>query len=166
MRSRESVAAMFSLGVNRLVLGTRGLDEEFLSSLVREHGEKIAVSVDVRQGKVQAEGWTRGTEMRLEELCGRVAPLGLRYLIYTDIARDGALAGPNLAALEGVLAQAGPVQVILSGGISSLEDVKAVSRIRASNFYGAIVGRALYEGRFQLKDALRVVDGACHESGS
>ena len=157
LRTLEGIEEVLSLGVARVILGTKALDSDFVVSVLSKYGEKIAVSLDAKEGKVQVQGWTQESPMSPSEVLEKLQKLGLRFLIYTNIARDGTMQGPDISGLEGILESAGNIQVILSGGISSLKDLARISSIPHNSFYGVIVGRALYERKFSVADALEVV---------
>jgi phosphoribosylformimino-5-aminoimidazole carboxamide ribotide isomerase len=151
LRSLERVREGLDLGVSRLVLGTAAaIDENFVPAAVEIAGSpRLAVGVDARHGMVAVRGWTETPSVRAEELAERVVRDGITTLIYTDVTRDGTMQGPDLAgALQLQLRGA---RIIASGGISSLEDIRAVC---AGGLAGVIVGRALYEGRIELREAL------------
>ncbi len=151
LRTLDLVREGLDLGVARLVLGTAAaMDETFVPAAVELAGSpRLAVGVDARGGLVAVRGWTETSTLGVEELAERVVRDGITTLIYTDVTRDGTMRGPDLAgALQLQLMGA---RVIASGGISSLDDVRAVC---AGGLAGAIVGRALYEGRIELREAL------------
>ena len=151
-RSVELVRRGVELGVSRVVVGTAAaLDPDFLTAVAAAvPTERIAVGVDARDGRVAVRGWTETSTLAAVELAGRALAAGIRTLIYTDVARDGMLQGPDVpGALR--LQQEG-ASVIVSGGVSSLADLQ---RAAEAGLSGAIVGRALYEGRFDLPQALR-----------
>ena len=151
LRSLDRVREALDLGVARLVLGTAAAtDESFVPSAVEMAGSpRLAVGVDGRAGLVAVRGWTETSTLRVEDLAQRVVRDGITTLIYTDVTRDGTLQGPDIAgALQLQLMGA---RVIASGGISSLDDIRAVC---AAGLAGVIVGRAFYEGRIELREAL------------
>jgi phosphoribosylformimino-5-aminoimidazole carboxamide ribotide isomerase len=158
LRSLDALERAFSLGVERAVLGTVALrDPAIVREAARRFPERIAVGIDTKEGKVAVEGWTSASDARAVELARRFEDAGVAALIHTDIARDGMLAGPNLdATLE--LADAVAIPVILSGGVSSEEDVLRAARHAARGLAGAIVGRALYTGSLDLARALARVE--------
>jgi phosphoribosylformimino-5-aminoimidazole carboxamide ribotide isomerase len=142
------------LGVDRIVVGTAAaMDPGFLAALASAVPvERLAAGVDVRDGKVAVRGWTQASELTAAELAARALAAGIETLIYTDVARDGMLQGPDVPGALSL--QRGRARVIVSGGVSSLADVR---RIAVAGLAGAIVGRALYEGRFDLPEALETV---------
>ncbi|MCL1887406.1 MAG: 1-(5-phosphoribosyl)-5-[(5-phosphoribosylamino)methylideneamino]imidazole-4-carboxamide isomerase [Kiritimatiellaeota bacterium] len=153
LRSDADVEALLALGVARAILGTRALgDPDALARLVARHPGRVAVGIDARDGLVQVKGWVETSAVRATDLAARVAGLGAVTLIHTDTATDGMLAGPNLAALDAVCAAAPGCPVIASGGVSSAAHVRALSGLRRANLFGAIVGKALYDGKTTLAE--------------
>jgi phosphoribosylformimino-5-aminoimidazole carboxamide ribotide isomerase len=151
IRSLEALDAVLRLGIARAVLGTAAvIDPEIVPAAVAAAGgEKIAVGLDTKAGLVAIRGWVETTELYVDDVCRRVLGDGVRTVIYTDVSRDGMLTGPDL---EGALRlQRLGAAVIASGGVSSVRDLEAV---RDAGLAGAIVGRALYEGKFTLEEAL------------
>jgi phosphoribosylformimino-5-aminoimidazole carboxamide ribotide isomerase len=145
----------FSAGVNRAILGTVALrDPELVISAVARWGDRIAVALDARDGRLATDGWLGQTDARAVEVAQRLARSRVRHFVYTDIRRDGTLTGPNLQGLSELIDQV-EADVIASGGIASLEDITAVASIGAS---GAIIGRALYDGRIDLAEAVALVE--------
>lgn len=153
LRRDEDVRSMLEAGVARVILGTRAMDDEAaLRRLVGRHGgARVAVGIDARDGWVQVKGWVETTGVRAVDLARRVAALGVATVIYTDTATDGMLSGPNLAAVES-LCRAAACDVIASGGIGSPSDLCALAALRLPNLVGAIVGKALYDGRATLAE--------------
>lgn len=153
IRSREVVQRYVDAGVARVILGTAAVtDPALLASLVREYGEKIAVSVDIKDGFVAIRGWTQQSSLTAEAMCSRLVDAGVKTVICTDVSRDGAMRGTN-RALYAQLSRAYPLDFIASGGVSSLEDVKALA---AMDLYGAIIGKAYYTGAIDLREAIEV----------
>ncbi len=158
MRTRAIVERALAAGVSRVVIGTRAAESaEFVGGLVAEFGSKIAVGLDAKNGQVAVKGWVDTTGTGALALARQMDALGVATLIYTDIGTDGMLTGPNLAAQEAMCAAVG-AQVIASGGVSQLADVKALGALarRQINLHGVIIGKALYEKRLTLTDARRV----------
>jgi phosphoribosylformimino-5-aminoimidazole carboxamide ribotide isomerase len=156
LRALESVAALFDLGIDRAILGTAALkDRDFLRACLARWGDKIAVGLDARNGLVATDGWLETSTTSALTLARELAADGVARFIYTDIARDGMLTGPNLNSLA-QLQQAITQPVIASGGVSSLADLRALAALRVE---GAIVGRALYTGEVNLPEAISAVEG-------
>jgi phosphoribosylformimino-5-aminoimidazole carboxamide ribotide isomerase len=154
LRSLNSLEEAFAAGITRAVVGTAAIEEAgFLASACRRFPGRIALGIDARDGKVAVRGWAEGTEIPATELAQRWADLPLGAVIYTDIGRDGMLAGPNLEALR-QMTRATPHPVIASGGIATLDDVKRLAALGPSRVMGALIGKALYEGRFSLMEAI------------
>jgi phosphoribosylformimino-5-aminoimidazole carboxamide ribotide isomerase len=153
-RSLDRVRLGIGLGADRIVIGTAAaMDPGFLAAAAAEFpAERLAVGVDARDGRVAVRGWTETSTLTAVDLASRALDSGIATLIYTDVARDGMLQGPDIPGAQ-VLQHQG-ARVIASGGISSLDDLR---RIAAAGLAGAIVGRALYEGRFDLPAALDAV---------
>jgi phosphoribosylformimino-5-aminoimidazole carboxamide ribotide isomerase len=151
LRSAAHVAAALERGVARVVVGTAAIREPGLVAvLTATYGDRIAVGLDARDGKLAAAGWLDQTDLRAVDVARRLHAAGVRHFICTDIRRDGTLIGPNLGALDELIAIAGHA-VIASGGIGGPDDVDAVRDLGAG---GVIVGRALYDGRFDLTGAI------------
>ncbi len=155
LRDISAVEAAFGAGVDRVVLGTAALrDPELVRSAARRFPGRIAVGLDAKDGRVSVEGWLETGEATVIEIAKRFEDAGVAALVHTDIARDGMLAGPNLEA-SAELADAVSIPVIVSGGMSSEDDLVAAARESARGIAGAIVGRALYTGAIDLSSALR-----------
>ncbi len=157
IRDRAGIEAWLEAGVARVVLGTVALrDPALVIAACREHPGRIAVGIDARGGKVAVEGWAETAEITAEELALKFEDAGVAALVFTDIDRDGALHGPNLAATA-ALARRLSTPVIASGGVASLDDLKAIAGLAGDGVAGAIVGRALYDGRVDAAEAARVL---------
>ena len=154
LRSLEAVATAFEAGATHAVVGTAAVqDTAFLASLVREFGaDRVTLALDARGGRVVTHGWTRTTGEDVVSLARRVHTLGVSEILYTDVARDGMLSGPDLDTL-GRLAGVG-VSVLASGGVASVADIHSLARLRKPAITGVIVGKALYEKRMSLPDAI------------
>ncbi len=146
LRTDADIRQMLDAGVSRVILGTRACaDPQALASLVKLFGDRIAVGIDARNGKVQVKGWVETTDTLAVDLAVKVASAGVQTLIYTDTATDGMLTGPNLEGVK-ALCRAVKAHVIASGGISKCEDIAALAALALPNLEGVIVGKALYEG--------------------
>jgi phosphoribosylformimino-5-aminoimidazole carboxamide ribotide isomerase len=141
----------FGAGIDRAILGTVALrDPELIISAVSRWGDRIAVALDARDGRLATDGWLGQTDSGAVEVAQRLAQSRVRHFVYTDIRRDGTLSGPNLKGLSELI-ESVEADVIASGGIASLDDIKAVASVGAT---GAIIGRALYDGRIDLAEAV------------
>ena len=153
VRSLDTAEYYFSCGVDRVILGTAAVtDPAFLEAAVKEYGEKIAVGADVKDGEIAIRGWTEKSGVKLDDFMRRMVELGVGCVIVTDISKDGAMKGTN-RELYRELSEKYGVPVTASGGVSDLSDVIA---LRELNLYGAIIGRAYYNGAIDLKEAIRV----------
>jgi len=151
MRTEKAVAETLALGVDRVILGTVAVEDFALTErLAKKYGDKLAVGVDVRNGFVAVRGWKQLTPVDGYAFCRKLANAGISTVIYTDIGRDGLLAGANLDAYEQLQAIRG-LNVVASGGVSAVEELAA---LRELGLYGAIVGKALYAGKITLEQAL------------
>lgn len=159
LRTLENVRAVLDAGATRAIVGTKAAhDDAFVGELVRTFGsEKIAVGIDAKDGFVAVKGWVDVTTRRASELAGTAATLGVQTIIYTDIATDGMLKGPNFPALEAML-QSTSARVIASGGVARREDILQLRALAGTfpNLDGAIVGKAIYEKRVDLPDLLKI----------
>lgn len=152
IRTEETIRRLLELGVARLVVGTQALRQpEWFCQMCRRFPGKLVLAVDARQGRVATEGWLQTSEVSALELARRYESLPLAAIVYTDIAADGMLAGPNFSAMA-EMQQAVRLPVIASGGVTTVEDV---ARLAAIPMAGCIIGRALYEGTLTLPEALR-----------
>lgn len=155
LRHMTDIEKILSLGVSRVVLGTKAMDKAFLEGVILKFKDKIAVGLDVRRDQVKTAGWLRHGDMTIHEALPLFNDLRVSTLIYTDIERDGVLQGPNFEKLSMVLEHS-KARVILSGGVSQISDIEKCRAIKAENFEGVIIGKALYDKRFQLADAVRL----------
>jgi phosphoribosylformimino-5-aminoimidazole carboxamide ribotide isomerase len=159
LRDQATIAVWLAAGVDRLVVGTRALeDPEWFSRMARAYPGRLLLGLDAREGRVAIAGWQEVSTTLALELALKFDHLPLAGVIYTDIARDGTLEGPNLAAIA-TLARSVRTPVIASGGVGALSDLE---RLAALPIASCIVGRALYEGRFTLGEAIRRVADRCH----
>ncbi len=150
LRTDQDIETILGLGVDRVILGTRACSSpETLEQLVQRYGDRLAVGIDARDGWIQVKGWTETTGLKATELAARMSDIGVKTIIYTDTARDGMLRGVNAEGMAAVC-EATAHHVIAAGGISSAEDIKALADLTKPNLAGAIVGKALYEGRVKI----------------
>ena len=151
IRTEEAIDRYLSLGAGRVILGTVAVtDYPFMERMVRKYGDRIAVGVDTRDGYVATDGWLKTSRLEGVEFCRRLRESGVKTVIYTDISRDGKMQGTNLAIYER-LGALGGLQIVASGGISRLEEIEKLRSL----VYGAILGKALYLGAIDLREALR-----------
>jgi len=154
IRSETSVKILLDTGINRVIVGTKALKEpKWFKELVYANAQKIVLGLDGREGMIATEGWTQTSKMTVMDMAQQVNDWPLAAIVYTDIARDGMLTGPNIKSTLS-LAENCQVPVIASGGVGSLEDIWQLAKLPIA---GIIVGRALYEEKFTLEEALKVV---------
>jgi len=157
LRDAAAVDAVLTAGAERVVIGTAALrDPEFLDAVLEKHDDRVVVSVDAKEGRVALQGWTEASEEGVVEAVAALSARGALRFLCTAIEVDGTMAGPALDELRRIAA-ATKAQVIASGGVGSLADLVALANVDAANLEGAIVGRALYERRFTVADALAVL---------
>lgn len=155
LRSLADLDTVLAAGAARVILGTAALQDGLLAEALARFGDRIVAALDARDGRVVTEGWQYASRASVVETARRLAAAGVRRFVYTDVARDGMLAGPNMRGLAAVVA-ASRVPVVLSGGIATLDHLR---RAEAAGADGAIMGRALYDGRFTLAEAVAAAAG-------
>ncbi len=155
VRNIERVKKYIDIGVDRVIIGTAAVtDPDFLREAVRLYGEKIVVGVDVKDGYVAIKGWLEVSEVSCNDFCEYLSSLGVKTVICTDISKDGMMSGTNLELYRDLNERFG-MNIIASGGVSTLDDVRALGKM---NMYGAILGKALYTGAVKLTDAVRAAE--------
>lgn len=151
IREMKNIDSYLSEGVSRVILGSAAINNpQLVKEAVKKYGDKIAVGIDANEGMVAAEGWTQMSSVNYLELGKRMDALGVQYIIFTDISRDGTLSGPNFTQLD-LLNRAVSCNVIASGGVSSLKDIVTLADLQ---LYGAICGKAIYSGSLSLSQAI------------
>jgi phosphoribosylformimino-5-aminoimidazole carboxamide ribotide isomerase len=160
LRSDEAIDSAVAAGAARVILGTAAFrDPELLERAVRDHGERVVVSVDTRGGRVATAGWTETTELSAAEVIDRLTAAGVRNFVYTNVDRDGLLEGPDVDELAALAANVRG-NLIYSGGIGAVADLEALASIGAPSLEGVIVGKALYERRFSVGAGQAALDAA------
>ena len=153
IRSMETIKTYLDAGVKRVILGTAAVtDEDFLYRATRAFGERVAVGADIKDGKIAIRGWTETSDLSPDAFCRRMQQLGVETVICTDVSKDGAMQGAN-HALYRMLSDEFDMQIVASGGVSSIEDVR---RLADLGLYGAIIGKAYYTGAINLAEAIEV----------
>lgn len=158
IRSLERIVELLDLGVERVILGTAAVrNPNLVHQAVERFGEAIVVGIDAKDGQVAVQGWAERTEMKVLELALKMKEVGVKHLVFTDISRDGMLQGPNIQSTV-ELARVSGLQVVASGGVSTLEDITLLQEeaMRGVPIEGAIIGKALYSGAITLSEAIRV----------
>ncbi|MCE5217365.1 1-(5-phosphoribosyl)-5-[(5-phosphoribosylamino)methylideneamino]imidazole-4-carboxamide isomerase [bacterium] len=154
LRTRDDVARVLDLGVKWAIMGTSALSKpQELKRCLKEFGDRITVGIDARDGRVAVQGWTETSDVSALDLARKMEELGVRRIIFTDIATDGMLAGPNVESTR-ALAEAVSVDIIASGGVTTLNDLRVLKALEPLGVVGAIVGRALYSGTIDLAEAI------------
>lgn len=153
IRSSEDIKARLEAGVSRVIIGTKAVsDSEFVKNAVREYGDKIVIGIDAKDGMAAVEGWEKTSDLKAVEFAKKMESLGVKTIVYTDIATDGTLKGPNLAAME-EMANKTSLDVIASGGVGNISHVEA---LKNTGVEGVIIGRALYTGGVDLEEAVKI----------
>ena len=153
IRNMDTVDQYLSVGASRVILGTAAVtDEEFLRTALAKYGEKIAVGADIADGKIAIRGWVEKSEYTVDEFFGKMQALGVRTIICTDISKDGAMKGANVALYK-ELGEKYSIDLVASGGVSTIQDVVALAQ---NGTYGAIIGKAYYIGAIDLQEAIEV----------
>ena len=155
IRNIETVRRYLDMGVGRVIIGTAAVkDPEFLKEAVKEYGERIAVGIDIKDGMVAIKGWTEISDMSCNDFCRMLEEIGVTTVICTDISKDGMMSGTNLELYRG-LNRDFSIRIIASGGVSTLDDVRALKEMKV---FGAILGKALYTGAIELSEAVRIAE--------
>ena len=155
IRNEETIENVLAAGVDRVVLGTSALDEGFVKRMGWRFGKKIVVGIDAKDGILRTKGWIQKTNFKAVDFVKRLEDTGIGGIIYTDISRDGMLEGPNIAELEAML-KATSLEIVASGGVSTLEDITELKSLESLGLVGVIIGKALYEGKIDLAQAIRL----------
>ncbi len=156
-RSMPAIDSAFEAGVDRVILGTAAVhNPELVTQAIGKYGSKIAVSIDVSEEFVAVSGWKEISAVRFEDLAKRMIGMGVKCLLFTDTRKDGTMTGPNLAGIRLFLSAAEGAEVIVSGGISSIDDVIQLRELEVRGLSGIIIGKALYDRQMTLQDAIRV----------
>jgi phosphoribosylformimino-5-aminoimidazole carboxamide ribotide isomerase len=160
LRTVEAVREALRAGAERAIVGTAAFkDIDFLDDIVAAFGPRIVVAVDTKDGMIATEGWTQTTELPVVDAIGRLTSRGVRSFVFTDVSRDGKLTGPDLEAVKKV-ADAVRGRFIYSGGIGSLDHLRALARLRRVNMAGVIAGKSLYEKKFTVAEGQAALDSA------
>ncbi len=158
IRTIERIEKYVNIGVDRVILGTAAVtDPEFLENAVRRFGEKVVVGVDIKDGYVAIKGWTEVSELSCMDFCQKLEDLGVKTVICTDISKDGMMSGTNRELYRELYSKFG-LNIVASGGVSSMDDVEALSKM---GIFGAIVGKALYTGAIDLSTAICLAKSVC-----
>jgi len=158
IRDIDSIKMVLDAGVEKVVIGTKALDKGFIDEAVKKYKDNIVIGLDARDGMVCTKGWITKTEIASADLAKALEGYGISTINYTDISRDGMLEGPNIDSLKKML-DATTMNIVASGGISSIKDIEKLISIKSERLVGAIIGKALYEKKIDLKEAMEVCRG-------
>ncbi len=151
IRSMRDIEQRIDAGVSRVIIGTAAVNNpEFVKEAVRVYGDKIAVGIDASKGMVATDGWEKISDVPAIVLCKKMAEIGVKTVVYTDISKDGMMSGPNIESTKELVEQSG-INIIASGGVSTMSDLEGVESINAQ---GVIIGKALYQGALDLKEVI------------
>jgi len=157
VRSIKMISELLDSGVQRVILGTKAAsDVKFLKQAWKKFGEKIIVSIDAKCGKVLTKGWNCTVAKTTLGFAKELKQIGFQQLIYTDISKDGTLSGPNISGIKELIRETG-LKVIASGGVANLKDLVKLKKLQKNGCSGVIIGKALYEGKFTLVEALKLI---------
>ncbi|MDI6783675.1 MAG: 1-(5-phosphoribosyl)-5-[(5-phosphoribosylamino)methylideneamino]imidazole-4-carboxamide isomerase [bacterium] len=158
IRDLATILQVLNQGIQRVVLGTVAYSyAEMVEEAANRYGDRIAVGIDARHGRVMIKGWLVKTDIPAFDLANRIAKSGVKTIIYTDISKDGMLEGPNLRAIKNLACNV-KIKLIASGGISSVKDIQNLKELGCPNLIGAIVGKAIYDGQVRLEDAIKIAE--------
>jgi len=155
IRDEAAIKTMLDIGVARVVIGTKALDSKFLEAVAKRFKDKVIVSIDAKEGMVHSKGWVFKTKVSAIELAKEAEHLGIKRINYTDISKDGTLEGPNIKSLQNLLKSTN-IDIVASGGISTIDDVKNLKPLEKDGLVGVIIGKALYENTIDFKEAMKV----------
>jgi phosphoribosylformimino-5-aminoimidazole carboxamide ribotide isomerase len=157
IRNIGNVMNLFAAGIDRIIIGTAAIeDPEFLTYACRTYPGKVLIGIDAKEGMVAIKGWEEVTSLSAKDLVRRLEIFGVAGIVYTDIARDGMLSGPNIDATRAIV-ESVKIPVIASGGVSCIDDIKNLMKIQ--NLWGVITGKAIYSGSMDLKEAIQIAGG-------
>ncbi|MBF0484029.1 MAG: 1-(5-phosphoribosyl)-5-[(5-phosphoribosylamino)methylideneamino]imidazole-4-carboxamide isomerase [Candidatus Omnitrophica bacterium] len=152
IRTKDDIKSLIDGGISRVILGTKVIqDLDFLREIIAIWGDKIAVSLDCHNGMVAKHGWAETSDIIATDFVKKLQTIGVKWIIFTDIARDGMLTGPNIAALKALAESVQGVNIIASGGVSCIDDIKQIKTLESKGVVGVITGKAIYEGKIDLK---------------
>lgn len=165
IRTMETIEMLLNLGVNRVILGTAAISHlSLVSEVVERYGERIMVGIDSKNGQVAIKGWADTVAKTYLELGREIKSLGVKQVVFTDTRRDGTFKGPNLESSVKLARESG-LEVIVSGGVASLEDIKRIGDLKEPGIAGVIIGKALYAGKLDLPEAIKIGKGEMDDAG-
>lgn len=158
LRDKDTIKKALDIGIARVIIGTRAVDRNFVKEVIAEFGpERIVAGIDSRQGRVAVSGWTETKDINTIDFLSVLQSLHVKTIVFTDILKDGTLSGPNFKAIKEVL-EATDMDVVASGGISGIDDILELKRLEPKGLVACIVGKALYEGKLDLKEAIEIAE--------
>ncbi len=157
IRNRESIQRLVDIGVKRIILGTSVIENIGFLDEIKDYIRNIIISIDLKNKRLSTSGWLKETEMGYEEFIAKIMQFGINEVIVTDISKDGTLQGPNIQLYQELADKFPSLRIITSGGISQLDDVKAIINLKRKNIVGIIIGKAIYEGKVRLRDAIKLL---------
>lgn len=155
LRNQEVIKEILDTGISKVIIGTKATDEQFLKSIISEFKDKVIVSIDELKGRFATHGWQKESHYSAREMIERLQSFSVNTVIYTDISKDGTMDGPNFERINDFL-NISNISFIIAGGISSLEDIITLNNLKPNKPYGVIIGKALYERRFKLSEAIKI----------
>lgn len=155
IRDINTVGEVLAAGIEKVVIGTKALDDGFIGNIVKKFGDKIVVGIDANDGIVYTRGWVLRSKIKAVDLVQKMSDCGVKTIIYTDIARDGMMSGPNIKSLKEIL-EVSDANIVASGGVSTVNDIKRLKDLEIYGLSGVIVGKALYEKTIDLKEAIKL----------
>ena len=157
IRDEDTVKQLLDVGVERVIIGTMALNGNFMAKLAKRFGDHVIAAIDARDGIVHTKGWIFKSKKKVTDLVKQLEEIGVKAINYTDISRDGTLVGPNIASIEELL-KATKLRVVVSGGVASLNDVKALKKLEGLGLAGMIIGKALYENKVDLAEVMKIIE--------
>jgi phosphoribosylformimino-5-aminoimidazole carboxamide ribotide isomerase len=155
IRDEDTIKMVLDGGIDKVVIGTKALDERFLEKIEKKFRDNIVVGIDAKEGLVQTKGWLFNTRVRAVKLAKEMESIGVKTINYTDISRDGTLEGPNITSLTELM-KATKVDIIASGGVSNIKDVEMLKALEKDGLKGLIIGKALYEKTVDLREVIEI----------
>lgn len=154
IRDEIVIEEVLNAGIEKVVIGTKAVDYNFLKRITAKFGERVVVGIDAKDGIVYTKGWLLNTKVKAVEMIKKIADSGIKTVNYTDISRDGMLSGPNIASLKDML-QSSRIDIVASGGVSTIDDIRRLKELERYGLRGIIIGKALYEKTIDLEEAIK-----------
>lgn len=155
IRDKDTVQEVLNSGIDKVVIGTKALEDNFVNDIAKKFSGKIVLGVDAKDGIVYTKGWVLNTKIKAVDFVQKMSDSGISAINYTDITRDGMMSGPNINSLKNIL-EVSHINIVASGGVSTIEDVKKLKELEVYGLSGMIIGKALYEKTIDLKEAIKI----------